>query len=460
MILLLHCTILFVGSSILRADGYLDDVTETKELPTRVLHPLGSPLDGKIPTRILHPLGSPLDGLDPKHLEHHCNHRGLHDDGESLDGITQDHLEHHPTGPCDPTPSPPEGCQILFVDCELPQDFERLQTTTIDILCNYVIAPDNGDYISIMYGLEDDGTCQYFNPSNPRPEFLRIVEGTSRGIGKKGYFGVQMNVDRELLSREISFDPINPTFEFCYCLLSEGVVYDLVGTEMRMSPHLTKVCMTLLFNGNFQLDNILLRTGEIDRSEVELQKSYDVRAYVCSTSEPHEEITSPEVYSRMNKVLGVCVVSNSDDTFMERIVDYELFQYTDNDLNREEHMYTYISGGNAEQYVSFYSCENYKPGSDILGSMCYIQVFIAEEFFNKADFDIKAVGIADLRLINNVVTERVGNRDLGGVVTQGSYEVDISLRRENFILENSGSSYLKGISIYVGAVIYISLLLI
>ena len=42
---------------------------------------------------------------------------------------------------------------------------------------------------------------------------------------------------------------INPTFKFCYFLLSEVVVYDLVGTEMRMSPHLTKVCLTLLFDG-------------------------------------------------------------------------------------------------------------------------------------------------------------------------------------------------------------------
>jgi len=41
---------------------------------------------------------------------------------------------------------------------------------------------------------------------------------------------------------------------------------------------------------NFKLENISLSDSEenVDRSEKYLLKEYDVTAYLCSTSEPHE----------------------------------------------------------------------------------------------------------------------------------------------------------------------------
>jgi len=314
-----------------------------------------------------------------------------------------------------------EECIINFIDCEVPNQFDELETENIDILCNYGIVPESSEYESNVFSTDENGDC-VIGSYVPAASYISVSE--PRGYGINGLFGVKLNVDRDLLAYEMGSNQDEYSFEFC--IKSDIIVKDYNGNDVKLAPHMTKVEIELVFDGTF-VENIDLEAA-IAYNEFSISKKYSVEAYLCSKDPPHSPI-DPATQFSPSEIMRVCVITNDDDTLLQNILYYELVQY--DGLGFPVNNFIHVKNG-VLSGLSAYDCTKTKPGSTLKGSLCLIESKATSMFFVNPILGLVAKGNADLRLREQEYRRlQYGGGDFEEQPsTDGSYELRALLSRE------------------------------
>ena len=150
-----------------------------------------------------------------------------------------------------------EECIINFIDCEVPNQFDELETENIDILCNYGIVPESSEYESNVFSTDENGDC-VIGSYVPAASYISVSE--PRGYGINGLFGVKLNVDRDLLAYEMGSNQDEYSFDFC--IKSDIIVKDYNGNDVKLAPHMTKVEIELVFDGKIKKRGFVRQKNE------------------------------------------------------------------------------------------------------------------------------------------------------------------------------------------------------
>jgi len=184
-----------------------------------------------------------------------------------------------------------EDCLITFIDCEVPNKFENLQTNSFDIVCNYEILPEDAEYTSAIYATDENGDCVLGNYENA-PKYITVAE--PEGQGENGEFSAKLNVDRDMLAWDIFEEGQPKQFKFELCVRVDIIGKDFQNEDVQFAPSLTKVEVELTFDGDFEVDIEL--NADIAVNEFNVAKKYGVSAYLCEAEPPHEQIDSSKKY--------------------------------------------------------------------------------------------------------------------------------------------------------------------
>mmetsp|Transcript_18420 Transcript_18420/g.21196 ORF Transcript_18420/g.21196 Transcript_18420/m.21196 type:complete len:373 (+) Transcript_18420:108-1226(+) len=304
---------------------------------------------------------------------------------------------------------------IEWIECVAPNNFADLDKLK-DIVCSFETQPSNSGYESVLTG----PSCRLDDSDIPSAISLA---GETKGIANPD-FDVSVGIDRDELSSE-GKDELNVEF----CIRTDLIEYsELLKTESSITYHYLHVSVLFSFDGNF-LVGVMLQIDPF-YAQASLSKTYDVSAYQCELAFPHAPTGA---MIRQNKNLGVCVVVNSDDSFLESIQDFDVYQRDGANILAKE---TYVIGKSPVAGLAIYNCYMQKPGSNLPNSMCFIETRMTSAFFENTIYPITAEGLAILTLRNNRNILQSTNipRALRQLQTVG-YSVDI--RTEGFDISDS-----------------------
>jgi len=267
------------------------------------------------------------------------------------------------------------------------------------------------------------------------PQFISVKDPS--GNGENGEFTADVMIDRAMLAEALATDPDMESFSFC--IRNDIIVKDFEGNEVKLAPHLTKVDIGVAFDGMFMETILLESTVTVDEYSVATQ--YSVSSYLCDVNAPHDAIDPTTEYSATG-VLSICVITDEEDTVIQKIEDFTLIQY--NEAGGVEHQFVHIQDGTTSG-ISLYDCTQTKPGSTIPASMCVIQVKLTKPFFQNPDLGVVAIGESDLRINPQAVgttrrlqwDEIIDNKK-GAISVDGSVEIQIPLSRANRNIVSSG----------------------
>lgn len=342
-----------------------------------------------------------------------------------------------------------EDCLITFVDCELPNHFDNLQTNSFDIACNYEILPEDAEYTSAIYGTDENGDCVLGN-YEMAPKYVTVAE--TEGQGENGEFSVNLNVDRDMLAWDMAEENNPRQFSFEVCVRNDIIGKNYQNEDVQLAPSLTKVDVSLTFDGDFEVDIEL--NADITVNEFSVAKTYGVSAYLCEEGPLYEQVDSSKKYGS-REIIRVCVITDDDDTYLQNILEYELVQYdgVGNTLN----IFTHVKDGYISDLAG-YDCTKIKPGSTVPGSMCVIETKTASIFYLNPILGIIAEGIADIRLIENESRKLQSsfNRADETTFTDGSYTIGVLLSRDVDMFINSAALSTTSLQLVFLSTIFVS----
>lgn len=349
-----------------------------------------------------------------------------------------------------------EDCYISYIDCMSQYD-ESSTSLDVDVTCSYNIEPGEGAYETVIYALDENGECTLQN-SEIAPQFISVKDPS--GNGENGEFTADVMIDRAMLAEALATDPDMESFSFC--IRNDIIVKDFEGNEVKLAPHLTKVDIGVAFDGMFMETILLESTVTVDEYSVATQ--YSVSSYLCDVNAPHDAIDPTTEYSATG-VLSICVITDEEDTVIQKIEDFTLIQY--NEAGGVEHQFVHIQDGTTSG-ISLYDCTQLKPGSTTPASMCVIQAKLTSPFFQNPDLGLKAIGEAGLR-INPEAEGRTRQLQTGGeeyiknkkgaISVDGSVDIQIPLSRVTMDIVSSGVliGRMRSIMIGLGVAIALSL---
>mmetsp|Transcript_33254 Transcript_33254/g.38503 ORF Transcript_33254/g.38503 Transcript_33254/m.38503 type:complete len:376 (+) Transcript_33254:205-1332(+) len=297
---------------------------------------------------------------------------------------------------------------IEFVDAEAPRIDNLLAED--NVLINYIVDPPGNKYEAETRGINDEtGKCKNDDEGSTETPYASISDETSSGMGSPGYQLV-VNIIRSAVVGE-------DVIVFCV----RNTLFD--SGDEAVTGHDTIVTGKFLFNGEFQIEGIVPAVP--DPSDVDrfgFDKGYEVEAYQCTTDPPHIETSLP--VTQISK-LGLCVITIGDDTLMDSVVVFEINQGI-------------LKQGCVENSIPVpglgsYNCQLSKPGSDIVGSLCFLEIAVTNPFFDNPFLPITGSGVVDLKLIKerralaNVNHDPRQSRLLRGDIIRLNYEVTFSL---------------------------------
>jgi len=256
-------------------------------------------------------------------------------------------------------------------------DFVGAETKNLDdllatdnVLFEYIMSPSGNRYEANTIAFDEEtGLCK----SDENTPYALVSDDTSGGVGTPDY-QLELNIIRNGLDKEI----------VVFCI--ENRLYDDLG---QVGLHLTIVTGGFFPDGGFEIDEINIEVPSRQTAKFEFEKEYKVEAYQCTTDPFHIRTAEKNTQETL---LGICVVTIGDDTFMDTVVDFIIRQGS-------SYSELYIANSSPTNQIASFDCTLSKPGSDVSGTMCFIEVALTNQFFSDFETELTGSGEVDLRLL-------------------------------------------------------------